>query len=186
MGCGHSCARTVLPAHLLKSKTCRTAEGNAVLGKSKRVRARRTIDFKCNILSELMALESRGIPAAATLLVSMRPGLSKQILSGWKSTSSGLFSAQSLGQGHLRNLRNTSRAWYSKEEDELYVRFIFGREVKGFKLDDTWLQDEMESILEESKPDGWDNFKCSPGWLSGFKKRYRIQTKCEPTRNTYL
>ena len=137
MGCGHSCTRRELPAHLLKRKTCRTAEGNAVLGKSKRVRARRTIDFKCNILSELMALESRGIPAAATLLVSMRPGLSKQILSGWKSTSAALFSAQSLGQGHSRILQNTSRIWYSKEEDELYVRFIFGREVKSFKLDDT-------------------------------------------------
>ena len=71
VGCGHSCSPQELAVHLRKSNACRKAEGNAILGKTKIVRARRTIDFKCNVLVELMALECRGIPAAPTLLLSI-------------------------------------------------------------------------------------------------------------------
>jgi hypothetical protein len=63
---------------------------------------------------------------------------------------------------------------YPEVEDEVYMNFCWRRQVDGLKTTDMWLQSEMIRQLNIFKPQGYAEFQASPGWLSGFKKRYRI------------
>jgi hypothetical protein len=184
VGCGACLATDLLFGFLLgANKDCATAEAAASLGreKPKKHRTRRTIDFKCQILTDLVKLELKGIPHAQTVLIKLHTGISRSDISKWKLAREALFDAQRAGAGQKRYLQKKTRAWHSKEEDELYVRFIYRREIQGLKTTDSQLVDMMQEILEEFKPQGYANFKCSPGWLSGFKKRYKIT--CQKRNN---
>ncbi len=175
-GCGNFFAHGDFTLHLHSNSTCADAEAKSVLGMStpKRLRARRTIDFKCGTISQFLALKARGIPHAQTALRKLHPGLSKQLLSSWLKRADSILRTQSIGLGHKRAVCPNSRAWFEKQEDELYIRFIYEREVRGLVVEDSWLQDEMMNVLEEFQPSGWEDFRYSAGWLAGFKKRYRI------------
>jgi hypothetical protein len=175
-GCATHFSAQQLKKHLHENDACAEAEAKSILGlsKPKLIRNRRTVDFKCNMLAQLNILKARGVPHAQTQLVRLYPGLKKQVLSSWVQVAQSLFEAQGLGYGQKRYIVKIKRAWYSKEEDELYVRFIYEREIRGLTVDEWWLQDEMLDILEEIKPEGWQDFKCSAGWLQGFKTRYKI------------
>ena len=165
-----------LSKHLRDNDACAEAEAKSVLGmsKPKQIRNRRTVDFKCAMLAHLNTLKARGVPHSQKQLLKLYPGLKQQALSLWVKVTEALFEAQSLGYGQKRYVVKLKRAWYSKEEDELYVRFIYEREIRGLTVDEWWLQDEMMDIVEEIKPEGWQDFKCSAGWLQGFKTRYKI------------
>ena len=179
-GCGACLVNELLfGLHLSTNKSCAAAEASATLEreKSKKHRIRRTIDFKCQILSDLVKLERRGIPHAQTVLLKFHTGVSSSDVSRWQLARTTLFHAQRAGHGQKRYMLGKTRVWYSREEDEVYVRFIYRREVQGLKTGDNDLVLMMHDTLVEFQPPGWKNFKCSPGWLSKFKKRYKISSQ---------
>ena len=69
-------------------------------------------------------------------------------------------------------------AQFPGEEDELYIRFLGRRIVKGYPCNQFWLKLEFGRVLRESKPDGWDFFKFSNTWASNFCRRYNISNQC--------
>ena len=70
-------------------------------------------------------------------------------------------------------------AAYPDCEDELYIRFLFRRTALGYPTNHYWLMDEFAKILKETKPRGWNDFKCSYGWAVRFCKRYSISTQAK-------
>jgi hypothetical protein len=160
--------------HLRLHSACVDAEAAAVVQRPKKHRTRRTIDFKCRVLSDLAKLEMREIPFAQTVLLRSHEGVSKQDLSRWSLARASLFTAQENNLGHKRYLQTISRVEFPECEDELYVRFILRRENIGLKTEGSWLQQEMRVVLEEVAPKGWEDHRCSNGWLSGFNTRYAI------------
>ena len=47
----------------------------------------------------------------------------------------------------------------------------------GYPVNHFWLQLEFASILEETKPNGYSRFTCSPGWAVRFCVRYHLTTQ---------
>lgn len=183
-GCGTGLSNAWLfGLHLGANTACVRAEAASILRheKPKKHRVRRTIDFKCEIILELEKLELRGIPHAQTVLLKLHTGITRSDISRWQLARESLFDAQLAGRNQKRYLQKKTRVWHDKEEDELYVRFISRREIQGLKFTDSQLVETMRDILEEYKSPEWINFKCSPGWLSGFKKRYKIT--CQQRNN---
>ena len=76
-----------------------------------------------------------------------------------------------------RSVGSGRPAAFAAEDDELYVRVLFRRMEHGYPVNHFWLQMEFGSILEESKPNGYRDFKCSPGWAVRFCVRYRLSTQ---------
>ena len=68
---------------------------------------------------------------------------------------------------------------YPDCEDELYIRFLFRRSALGYPTNHFWLMDEFARILEEVKPRGWQDFKCSYGWAVRFCTRYSLSTQAK-------
>ena len=69
--------------------------------------------------------------------------------------------------------------WFPAQQDELYLRVYTRRVEYGYPVNHFWLQTEFRSILEETKPDGYDRdtFKCSWGWAVKFCIRYNLSTQ---------
>ena len=99
-------------------------------------RTRRNINFKCAILNELEVFQKHHIPGAQARLAEYHPGVTESDISRWKQQKDTLFRAQSLGQGQKRYIQSFTRVWYPEEEDELYIRFIYRREVRGLPVSD--------------------------------------------------
>jgi hypothetical protein len=85
--------------------------------------------------------------------------------------------SESTGNGSLRYLQMVSRVFFPEAEDRLFMSFHIRRDRIGLKTGDIWLRLEMRDILAKLKPPGWEEFCSSPGWLSGFKRRYRISSQ---------
>ena len=66
------------------------------------------------------------------------------------------------------------RVTYDLEEQMLFHAVFVRRQLLGLWIDRYWLQDEFYEILKRTQPEGWRNFKCSNGWVSGFCRRYCI------------
>ena len=62
---------------------------------------------------------------------------------------------------------------YIAQEMKLNVAFKL-RRSKGQKINGLWLKLKFKQILSKDKPQGWDQFKCSNGWLSRWKRKYNI------------
>ena len=181
-GCGCAFSSGALFGQHLHSKpACAEAEASSISRPIKH-RVRRTIDFKCNVLGDLKQLKSRFVPHAQTVTCKMHGGVSKQDISKWNSDSLKLFCAQANGHGHKRKLQNFSLVYYPRVEDDLYVNFLIRRESLGLPASDRWIQREMRLVLEEHQPPDWKNFRSSPGWLSGFKRRYRISSQARTNK----
>jgi len=104
---------------------------------------------------------------------------SKKNVSDWRRDRIRLLRArsESTGNGSLRYLQMVSRVFFPEAEDRLFMSFHILRDKIGLKTGDIWLRLEMRNILAKLKPPGWDEFCLSPGWLSGFKRRYRISSQ---------
>ena len=57
------------------------------------------------------------------------------------------------------------------------MEFIWRRKVLGLKARDEWLKWAMKQILSSQQPLGWEAFRCSNGWLAGFKTRFAITAR---------
>ena len=66
------------------------------------------------------------------------------------------------------------RVTYDLEEQMLFDAVFVRRQLLGLWIDRYWLQDEFYEILTMTQPEGWKDFKCSNGWVSGFCRRYCI------------
>ncbi len=173
-GCGKPMTFEARSLHLKLNPRCSKAESVAILGKPVSHRSRRTIDFKCGIISKLDLLDGKGIPHAQAVLLEQHTNITAKNLSDWLNTRDELFRAQFRGWGHKRIIPNKSRVAFTHAEECLYMRFVWRRHAKGLKVTDNWLRINMLKILADDKPHNWFKFGASPGWLSGFKKRYRI------------
>jgi hypothetical protein len=71
----------------------------------------------------------------------------------------------------------TRKSDYPDCEDELYVRFLSRRTVRGFPCTHYWLISEFHRVLEEAKPPGYDPKFYSNGWSLGFCVRYSITSQ---------
>ena len=154
-----------------------TFENNPV----KRQRTRLTIDQKCALLDELVELEQKGTPLAQTVLTILHPGVSPKNVSLWSSLRETLFLSRSHGFGHFRTLCLASRVSFPLQEDNLYMLFVL-RRMEGGEVHEQWLKDNMDTLLIADKPPGWGDFKASNGWIAGFKKRYRITSRCQTNK----
>ena len=66
---------------------------------------------------------------------------------------------------------------FQEAEVELYDRFLYRRTHHGLYVDGIWLKHEMISILAVYKPDGWEAFGASNGWLHRFCLRWNISSQ---------
>ena len=73
----------------------------------------------------------------------------------------------------LRTFVLHGRSNFRSQQDELYQRFLYRRRA-GARVDQEWLKTEMFRILQDSKPPGYEKFRCSAGWLEKFLKHYEI------------
>ena len=158
-----------LGVHLKKSLGCRQ-----YVEVKKQTRQRPTISKKCEVLGELLRLEKQGVPLAQTVVCAMFPGIGKKNISMWRQNRFKLFAALSQGIGSRRTIRNSTRVRFPSEEEKLYMNFVYRRQILGLKTTDIWLKLEMASLLSLYIPGDWYKFKCSNGWVIGFKKRYRV------------
>ena len=90
----------------------------------------------------------------------------------------------------FRRLRCTvieERSQFQAEHEELYMRFIYKRKVRGQEVGGQWFVDEMNAIMAQS-PSRTAWLKCSHGWLQKYLKRYHIscqqQTEKQGMANT--
>ena len=66
------------------------------------------------------------------------------------------------------------RGQFHEAEEALYLKFVYRRSVLKLPVSQEWLKDEFKIILTEQKPEGWENFCYSPGWVTGFCVRFSI------------
>jgi hypothetical protein len=128
-------------------------------------------------------LRARHIPCPATVLCTMHSPLTKQDISRWRISRTDLFEAQGLGYGNRRTVQKWSRVQFPEANDELYLRFLYRRDYHGFEAGDSWLQDEMENVLEDLKPPGWEDAKCSPGLITG-KSATRVHARSDNKKHS--
>lgn len=167
-----------LGKHFKGSKGCQPQEPEV----KRRTRCRLTVSKKCEVLSELLHLEKKGVPLAQSVVCAMFPGIGKKNVSLWRKNRFKLFAAMSQGKGSHRTLREGTRVWFPKEEAALYMNFAYRRQILGLKTTDFWLKVEMTALLAYFLPGDWYRFKCSNGWVTGFKKRYRIASLCRTNK----
>jgi hypothetical protein len=142
-----------------------------------------TCKQKCAILDDLRKLEDAGVPFPQKSLRSKHPKYSKQTISDWSRDRDRYYREVAKGRGHARHIQSGSRAHFPPEENVLYMRFVWRRQIEGFKTGDLWLRLEMADLLAASRPVGWTKFACSPGWLWLFKKRFRISSQVRTNKN---
>jgi hypothetical protein len=80
--------------------------------------------------------------------------------------------------GKRQSFYPAEKQFFKEEEEMLYDVFYIRRQLFGLWVDRYWLCDEFAEILEASKPDGWDTFKFSKGWVWNFCKRFDINKQC--------
>ena len=115
-------------------------------------------------------MEQKGVPLAQSV-IALKHNMSRKNICTWNQIRDALFLARSWGFGKSRSLVTVSRVQFSDEEDQLYMRFFYTRQVEGLQVSDQWLKDEMDTILIAAKPPHWDKFCSSNGWVDGFKKK---------------
>ena len=95
----------------------------------------------------------------------------------WTSREELLFGAPSNG-GKCGNVRMPD---FPHCEDSLYLEFLHRREVLGMRVDGRWLQVQMLVLVQENCPDHpkASTFVASQGWVTNWKKRYRVTNKCK-------
>jgi hypothetical protein len=133
------------------------------------------------VLKDLDALEKKQWPLAQSVVAASH-GISIKNVSKWNSEREKLFYAQEQGFGSSRSLVLKSRVLFPMQEDKLYIAFVYRRRKQGLITPDRWLQDSMQLIVSAEKPEGWENFKASAGWVWRFKKRYRISVQCQTNK----
>jgi len=159
-------------------------EANETETKEVQHRKRLSVDQKCSVLDDLVALEKKNVPMAQTV-VRMKHNqlyLSASDISKWTRDRKALFLARSCGLGHHRALVLGSRVWFGGQEDLLYLAFFTRRAVEGLPASDQWLKDTMDKILVTEQPEHWQKFCASNGWVAGFKRRYRISLLCQTNK----
>ena len=62
-------------------------------------------------------------------------------------------------------------------EDELFLKFVYRREVSNLKVSGKWLKREMRKLVRHHRPRGWEHYSYSNGWLSRFCIRYNISSQ---------
>ena len=137
-------------------------------------RCSRTVDFKCAILDELIDLEIAGVLFPQKVLLRKHTHISQHNLSKWSKARNSLMRARVDGFGHLRHVVTVSKVKYPEIENELYVCFLWRRNILGLPVDGDWLKRQMKVLLRQYHPIDSSSFKYSEGWLNRFKQRYFI------------
>ena len=75
-------------------------------------------------------------------------------------------------------------AKFKDAERELNKRFLHRRRKKGLYVDGEWLKKEMKKILRCYRPQGYESFKYSKGWLWRFCTRFRISSQAKTDQKT--
>ena len=118
-----------------------------------------------------------------------RPGIQKQIaddygidtslITKWRKSEWDLLQAKN--KKHTQLVQG-SCVEFLQEETELYEIFLFRREVLGLAVDGLWLRFEFMKIHERDQPAGWETFKYSNGWVSGFCRRWEISSQAQTNK----
>lgn len=106
-------------------------------------------------------------------LVAKEFGINKSMVTKWLKKSAE-FEATPNQRRKYAKLVTGKRQHYPEQEDMLFDAFYVRRSLLGLWVDRYWLQDEFYEILKLTKPDGWEDFRCSSGWVSNFCRRFSI------------
>jgi hypothetical protein len=98
----------------------------------------------------------------------------KSMVSRWVANSLHFESLEKKKDKARMKLGAGKHAQYPEQEDMLFDAVYIRRQLLGLWVDRYWLQDEMLEILRLTQPKGWQEFKCSSGWVSSFCRRYCI------------
>jgi len=74
---------------------------------------------------------------------------------------------------HKKRIR-ICRGKFHAEELLLYSRFVHRRKVLKLPVSQNWLSLEFKKIVQDKKPDGYEDFKYSNHWVCGFCIRFLI------------
>lgn len=144
------------------------------------VRSRFTYSQKNRALERLFDLEddpSCTFPWKQVCEELKLPRAKWNYLTKWRAQADRVRALVSAGYGASTGYRFVP-ARYPQEEDELYIRFLNRRIVKGYPANYWWLCQEMARICRESSPAGWTEGHCKIGWARKFCCRYSITLQC--------
>ncbi len=102
-------------------------------------RKRRSIDFKCRILDELVWMEENGIAFPQKILVSLHPSISAKNISDWSRDRDRLFRTQADTRSvrQEKALRTGTWVWFPDAEDRLKMNHISTGEPNTKRLKHT-------------------------------------------------
>ena len=83
-----------------------------------------------------------------------------------------------------KKIRFTRHGKFRKEEEKLYLAFVYRRSVLKLPVSRCWLDSEFSKILQLNQPKGWEEFKYSNGWATGFCLRWRICSRAMTNKKT--
>ena len=147
---------------------------------TKKVRNRFSYDTKNRALERMYELEDDPACAWPWMQTCQELGLPKSkwnYLTKWRQRADFIRDCIAGGYKHSRGYRYVP-AKYPAEEDELYIRFLNRRIVKGYPCNLWWCVREMQLVCKESKPDGWKAGDCRHSWAVGWCKRFSVTTQC--------
>lgn len=144
-------------------------------------RKRYDLRFKAKVVHRFAELVEAGqgkILWGMQSAVAKEFSISRQRVSDWLKAKE-LLVEESKGRGGKRkSLYQVEKQRFKEAEEMLYDTFYIRRQLFGLWVDRYWLCDEFGEILQASKPDGWDTFKFSKGWVWSFCKRFDINQQC--------
>lgn len=132
--------------------------------------------FKCRVIEQV---ERYRLPTGALLhgalsAVAEQFKINRWDVKRWFDQSGEFEKISKTKQGKRKHKIGASKVKFLKQEAMLFDAVYIRRQFLGLWVDKYWLRAEFIAILELTKPDGYLDFKCSNGWVSGFCSRWKI------------
>lgn len=81
-------------------------------------------------------------------------------------------------------LKSKKGRFHAQEED-LYLRFLYRRQVLKLPVSQNWLIREFKKIMKRDKPKDWGKYRYSNRWVSQFCIRFYICSRAMTNKKTF-